>query len=52
MPEGVERHGAGPYPDDDLVVLAGLSVTDARRALVRLVAAGLAQQTPTSPDAQ
>ncbi|WP_280460897.1 hypothetical protein [Nocardia carnea] len=46
----VERHGVGPYPDEDLAVLAGLSVTDARRALQRLVAAGLAQQTPTPPD--
>lgn len=48
----VERHGAGPYPDEDLAVLAGLSITDARRALGRLVAAGLAQQTPTPPDGQ
>ncbi len=42
----VDRHGAGPYPAEEMAAIAGVSAADARRVLKQMVAEGLA----TPPD--
>ncbi len=44
----VERHGPGPYPADDLAVLAGIDDVDGlRRVLEKMVTEGLARPEHT-----
>jgi N-acetylglutamate synthase-like GNAT family acetyltransferase len=38
----IVRHGAGPYPVEDMAALAGVSVEEARRGLEQLAGVGLA----------
>lgn len=43
----VGRHGAGPYPAEELAAIAGVTAADARRVLDQMVTEGLA--TPPHP---
>ncbi|TMR22492.1 hypothetical protein ETD86_11625 [Nonomuraea turkmeniaca] len=49
----IERHGGGPYPADELAVIAGVTAEDAQRVLEQMVRDGLAipagQQPPAAP---
>lgn len=46
----VDRHGAGPYPAEDLAALAGADVNDVRTVLAEMITEGLAQPAPSPPD--
>lgn len=39
----LERHGPGPWPDNDLATLAGVNVTELRQIRDQMTAAGLAR---------
>lgn len=38
----IDRHGAGPYPAEELATIAGVAPDDARRVLEQMVTEGLA----------
>lgn len=42
----IERHGPGPYPADELAIIAGVDADKARRFLAWMVTAGLAEPPP------
>ncbi|MEU4838124.1 hypothetical protein [Nocardia testacea] len=46
----LDRHGPGPYPDEDLAALAGVDFDRFRRVRRQLVAAGLARPADAHPD--
>lgn len=46
----LDRHGPGPYPDEDLAALAGVDLDRFRRVRQQLVAADLAQPADGQPN--
>jgi hypothetical protein len=48
----VARHGAGPYPAEELATIAGVTATDARRVLEQMVTEGLATPVDRRSDPQ
>jgi hypothetical protein len=44
MPAATERHGPGPWPPEELAVIAGCDVDSVRRVLDQMVNDGLATQ--------
>jgi hypothetical protein len=46
----VDRHGAGPYPPEDLAALAGADVDEVRALLAEMMTEGLAWPATSSPD--
>lgn len=46
----VDRHGAGPYPTEDLAALAGADADDVRQVLAEMVTEGLAWPATPLPD--
>ncbi|MEU7899877.1 hypothetical protein AB0B45_44420 [Nonomuraea sp. NPDC049152] len=47
----VDRHGAGPYPAEELAAIAGADVDSVRRVLAQMTAEGLAVPAERPPDA-
>ncbi|MFD8497963.1 hypothetical protein [Amycolatopsis sp. NPDC059657] len=45
----VEQHGAGPYPADELAIIAGMSTEDVLRVSQQMVAEGLASPADEPP---
>ncbi|MGW4471186.1 hypothetical protein ACWENQ_16085 [Nonomuraea sp. NPDC004354] len=45
----VDRHGAGPYPVEELAAIAGVDVEDVRRVLARMDVEGLATPADRPP---
>lgn len=46
----VDRHGAGPYPPEDLATLAGADVNEVRALLAEMMTEGLAWPATSSLD--